>query len=149
MESLESSPGPTELNRNETQGTPNSAKRFALAGCLLSLVPILVAVLAYVFNAQLFPPTPELNYYETYDSYNSQYLQATLILAAVSLVSIASALQLSQVALRRIQQYPPLQMAWRNLATVGRILGMIGIGAVVVGAPCLFCGLVAVNYHGG
>lgn len=124
-------------------------KRLALASFLLSFTPLVVWVLTFAFRSLLFPSSPyECQYhtgrscdYSIVVSNNTHYLLVTALVGVVSLVGSISAIVTANAALGRAKQLPQQQQAWQGLAQAGKVLGILGIVADCVVAPCTFVSL--------
>jgi len=86
-------------------------------------------------------------FYHVYQSYYDVYTRTTLVTGVVSFVGSLSALVTSTMALDWANRFPG-QQEWEDLARWGKGLGITGLVAIFVIAPCAFSGVAASNYDG-
>jgi hypothetical protein len=116
---------------------------------VLSFTPLVVWVVIFAFSSMFFPPVPMAQgFYHVYQSYYDVYTRTTFAAGTVSFVGSLSALVTSTMARDWAQRFPG-QVTWDGLAYDGKVLGIIGMVAIFVVAPCTFLAVAAANYGGG
>lgn len=147
---MASPPSPTEPEADQGKSVLALRGRnwLALASLLLSVVPLVVWMLAALFGSLLFPPTPSDNNYAAAGAYDARYFNTVVLITLLGLIGSVSAIVIGRVAASRAKRYQ-WQRAWPDLARAGWVMGIVGIVALFIVAPCAVISLFAGNYHGG